>query len=342
METRDVVQFIVSSIFTTVLLLFSLFHCIKSYQAFHSKSYDLNWKFNSVLCYSFILIFVAIIYCSLIVFEEVYLLINGSIGYQICSMLTTTFITTYGIFKIVMYYTLFTRLSESYKEASNLYTCSNKFYWICKIFLLITVPPYLYIVNKDIRIDDEQIKHGKCRVVIPINISVSAVTFDVIVCLINLYLFTHPLRKLSTNSVQENGNQGAAAAISTPFRKLIKKNAMLASVTILSKIATWIMIAILQHIMHIPVTWQAMDQTISCFCIILLFKWNEALFDAVCCEKCNNETPTESELEMMHKASRKILAKPKISLTPISVSHSTVDFEVDGNEPIKQTETEVP
>ena len=87
-----------------------------------------------------------------------------------------------------------------------------------------------------------------------------------------------------------------------------------------------------QDIMDMPVLWQAMDQTISCFCIILLFKWNQVLFDKVCCRGHDIQKQTESTLNMIHKRSsskQKQKDKPKIILTQtISRTESQTETEV--------------
>lgn len=353
MEQRDLMQFIFVAFCTFLLLLLLTFHCIRSCKAFHSSNYDLRFEFNSVLSYSFILIFIGLIYCSVALWKELTLLIDGSLHYHFCSLTLTLFVIIYGLFKLAMYYTLFTRLSQSYKGASNLYTCSNRFYVICKILLIVVIPPYLYICNKYIQVDANKIEKGKCKADIPMFISISALGSDVILGVITLYLFIHPLMKLQrgmddhNNSSKPDLHRMKSHSYVT-FQKLIKKNAILATLTILSSVATWIMIALFPWIKEMPVLCQVTDQTISCFCIILLFKWNEV--PLICCKE-NNEIKKqrESTLNMIHRSSsmrvsEKQNTKPKIILTPtISTTMNTAESQTEiENEPNSKTETEVP
>ena len=103
------------------------------------------------------------------------------------------------------------------------------------------------------------------------------VGYDFIVCVINLILFLKPLCRLSRRISQIN------AETTSKFKKLIKKNALLASISIITSILAWVLIAIISGTI---VVWQTVDIIVSSISIILLFSKNRRIFLNVCCCCC--------------------------------------------------------
>lgn len=280
-ETRDLVQFIAMSVFTVLSVICVLFHIVKSYKAFHEPNSQLVWKWNNVLSYSFLLLFVGFSYVIVNEFLSTYMVTNGGLTYPMCTFWFYFNIISYCIFKLVMFLTLITRLIEAFKQASKFYSCSTKFYVSWKIFLFFSMAGYCYFCLHFAEIDAAEIELGKCRVSLPINVTMSNIAYDFFVCAINLYLFINPLRKLSATF--DSSRDISKSEVEKIYQKLMKKNAILASVTILASIGAWIFIALFKDILHIPATWTALDCIITSLCIILLFSWNEKAFHILCC-----------------------------------------------------------
>ena len=316
-EARDLVQFVTMSIFAILSVICVLFHIIKSYRAFHKPQSELIWKWNSVLSYSFLLLFIGFSYIMINEFLSTYMAINGKLTYPMCTFWFYFNIITYSIFKLIMYFTLITRLIEAFNQATKFYSCTHNFYMIWRMFLFFSMTGYCYFCLHFAEIDAVQIGMGKCRVALPINISMTAIGYDFFVCAVNLYLFINPLRKLSKgvqiDSSRDISKCTAATELQKIYTKLIKKNAILASVSILTTIGSWIVIAVLKDIIHIPATWTALDCIITLYCIVLLFTWNEREFEILCCccikwkDNVNNkQKQRETVLEMIQTTSNTV------------------------------------
>eukprot|EP01084_Bolivina_argentea_P003599 6762_1 len=98
-DTRDLVQLAISGACTFLLIALLFFHFIRSIEAFNDINSELVWRWHSVLFYSFVLILIALIYCSFALFKEIYSLMYGHINITFCNTITTIFITNYGVFK---------------------------------------------------------------------------------------------------------------------------------------------------------------------------------------------------------------------------------------------------
>eukprot|EP01083_Nonionella_stella_P079217 217160_1 len=254
-----------------ILLITLVYHALTAYRATHSIDSTVKFKYHSVLSLSFILIVVGLIYS---IFGSVtsYILYNhGTTDTLICDILVRSFVFFYSIFKFVMYYTLATRLELTY-ASRHIY--KERFYLVWKCFLVLTFCPLIVAGFIFIGSDPQKISQGFCRAYVPWRFAIIFVVYDTIICGVNLYLFLKPLKRLIPN-----GSETESTEIRS-FEKLIKKNAILASIAILTSLLVWILILMV----NAPPLWQSIDCMVSSFCIVFLFKWYGPIYDILCCQ----------------------------------------------------------
>eukprot|EP01083_Nonionella_stella_P169145 572890_1 len=184
----------------------------------------------------------------------------------------------YTIFKLALYICLCRRLVESFADA---FTYSSQFLFYYQIFLtvstlLLTIAYALFV---EPALDFER-THGStpCAVTnIPDPLLICIVLFDFIACVINLVLFIKPLWKLSEQLKDQN------QFVRNRFTKLIKKNALLATISTTTTLVHWIVGALTSGLWAFC---QVMDIVVSATAIILLFRRNEKIFVRICCCCC--------------------------------------------------------
>eukprot|EP01084_Bolivina_argentea_P072540 131713_1 len=113
LDTRELIQGAICATCTLVLIILLFHHYSTSRRAFHTPDSDLTFKYDSVLCYSFLLIFIGILLCGFAVYEAIHVIfIYITISPNFCQFIVIFFISIYPIYKLAMYYALISRASE--------------------------------------------------------------------------------------------------------------------------------------------------------------------------------------------------------------------------------------
>eukprot|EP01084_Bolivina_argentea_P072543 131716_1 len=107
LDTRELIQGAICATCTLVLIILLFHHYSTSRRAFHTPDSDLTFKYDSVLCYSFLLIFIGILLCGFAVYEAIHVIfIYITISPNFCQFIVIFFISIYPIYKLAMYYAL--------------------------------------------------------------------------------------------------------------------------------------------------------------------------------------------------------------------------------------------
>eukprot|EP01083_Nonionella_stella_P145375 455350_1 len=261
-------------VFLTVIL---IHHARQYYIDKQTKNSKLNFSLfpPSLLTSSFALLISGIIYC-LSSLSEILWTNYISADKATCYVHFLLIVSMYSIFKLLLYICLCRRLVESFADAV---TYSPIFLFYYQIFLtvgtIVLTIAYALFVETEVDFDRGT---TPCAVTnIPDPLLISIVLFDFIACVVNLVLFIKPLWKLSEQLKDQSKH------LRHRFTKLIKKNALLATVSTTTTFVVWIVGASTSGLWAFC---QVMDMVTSAAAIVLLFKRNEKIFLAVCCCCC--------------------------------------------------------
>eukprot|EP01083_Nonionella_stella_P129587 393224_1 len=257
-----------------LLAIILIHHAHQSYIDKENKNSKLNFSCfpPSLLTSSFVLLASGILYC-LSSLSEILWTNYISVDKLSCYVHFMLIVSTYSVFKLAMHICLCRRLIESFADAV---TYSSIFLFYYQIFLCIgtlsLTVAYAFCVEPDV---DFERTHGStpCAVTnIPLPLLICIILFDFVAMIINLILFIKPLWKIHFASKSQ--------FIRHRFKKLIKKNALLATISTTTTFVVWIVGASTSGLWAFC---QVMDMVTSAAAIVLLFKRNEKIFLAVCC-----------------------------------------------------------
>eukprot|EP01084_Bolivina_argentea_P193712 332316_1 len=273
-----ILQWIVSTFTLICLIGLTIYH---SKHAHHQlKRSGEKLRIYSLLSFSFIVLIIGILYCIFSIWSNIVqsnnYFIEKLFNKTYCIFTVTTFSNLYGLFKTVTYLSLCLKLMGSFKGSFAVY--SKTFYIIWQIFIISFTVILLITSIAQQKID---YINGVCTFNLSPLIMMTIILGDFFICSVNLYLFLRPLCILR--------NKNKSHDVTESFHSLIKKNAILASISMVTTISQWLIIAV--FISSIMIC-QILDILVTTFCIVLLFKWNGKLYTKLCCccvKNNNNE-----------------------------------------------------
>ena len=265
----------------------------------------------SLLVASFLMLTCGTLYC-LSGLSEIAWTDHISMDETTCYVHFYFIITSYGSFKMFMYIALCRRLIEAFGQSLFL------FIWEC--FIIIT--SLLQVVLCPIFIDLSVMPNNRppCNIEFNDIFLISLVLYDLIVCGVNLVLFLKPLCRL-TNSIQSDGQN--TKKFKRKYQRLIKKNAVLASISIVTSFIIWI---ILGFVTGMAIMLQSIDIMVSSVAILLLFSRNKWLYRILCCccDDRHNGNHRESQMSSI-KSSPSSLSSPSSPMSKSSSAASNGD-----------------
>ena len=269
----EYVQSVISVIAVVYLTLLTIWHAKNVKYEIGKGDGLLDCKFQSLVTYSFVLLIIGLFYAIFGIYNAIEILIFFPYGIEHCYAQLYILSGLYGLFKITMYLALFVRFQTTFKEsAMECPKIVHTIYPITVTILMLILEMLLIFTTKTKIVDDI------CKYEISELILLCAVLTDFMVCGINLYIFLKPLFKLSSMHANDN----------YLFNFVIRKNAVLASVSMISTIIAYILLIIMHG--NWTITWQALDIIVTNTCIVCLFRFNQPLFNVFCgCIKLSEE-----------------------------------------------------
>eukprot|EP01084_Bolivina_argentea_P196694 337170_1 len=289
-------QYVSGSAGSLILFILLLHHILQQCNKQSKKSknkYD-QCAGPSFLTCSFALLLAGIFFCLSSLSEVVwtdYIFINK----RICYIHFVALLTFYAVFKLILYISLCRRIIDSFGD---IYTYSPQFLCLFQIMLVIVLSVILASCFIFIGTSVNRDEKPPCTAAFPDILVIAIISYDFIVCVISLILFLRPLWKLS--------NLGSNKTVETKFKKLIKKNALLASISIVTSFMTWIFIAFIDGM---TVFLQTIDVLVTCIAILLLFQKNEKVFIKLCCfccYFCNKDLYYEQKIEPLQTQTKEL------------------------------------
>lgn len=214
---------------------------------------------------------------------------------QTCYVHFYLIITSYGLTKLFMYVALCRRLIEVFGH--------TKFLLFWEFFLIIASILSIILCPIFIRLDVIPTNRPPCNIQFNDLFLIALVLYDCIVCIVNLILFIRPLCKIS-NNVNSEGHRNKK--FKQKYKSLIRKNAILACISIITSFIVWI---ILGFITGIAIMLQSIDIVVSSVAILLLFSRNKWLYK-ILCGCCDHGTNHSSSIESQMSATSPASTSP--------------------------------
>ena len=195
----------------------------------------------------------------------------------------------YGISKFCLYILLSFRIEESFINSA--YSYNKTFVWFWRIFLFVGIVAFIicYLTNTKIHGTDTHY---------PQWMALYVVGFDIIACLMNLILFTRQLWNFTqdckqyTDKISSSQSSRSGPQFVIEFKIIIKKQVLLASLSIFSTILALIVVILF----GMPVLCISFDLATTCICVVLMFSWNNK-YVMFCCGKCLNKVINDSVIQ---------------------------------------------
>eukprot|EP01084_Bolivina_argentea_P222444 376518_1 len=210
-------------------------------------------------------------------------------------------ISSYISFKAVLYLLFVVRLKECYQNSvirqnSTVLLCWTIVLLVWSIFNIV-----LIIFTTSIYLDLDAIPF--CIVALKQYSLISMGLLDVIACVVNLYLFIHPLYIL-THVTEETAKDKNHSFINNDT-KALKHIAI--KQCILSVIATVTTVAVIICVMLFDMSpmFASIDVVLSLVCIILMYRWNAFITDRICCCYAQHIKNEKQLSVVIHKESNK-------------------------------------
>eukprot|EP01083_Nonionella_stella_P147975 467692_1 len=232
---------------------------------------------------SFLLIILAF-FSNLPLFTQTYDAIQSQ---TFCEISQYTGYASYIAFKCVLYLLLVSRLHEAFHNSTLGYNTRHLLYLsacvvVCNFTNIGLGWRYLsFSFNTHV--------FPNCGTDFPQWLPISLCMVDFVSSIINFYLFFKPLYTLK----QTFSNTQSATELELVARKQCILSILACSTTIASMILT----GLLKNMVPIVVP---LDTNISIICIILMYKWNNAVFKTICCcctAVTKPEKPNESDAD---------------------------------------------
>ena len=235
----------------------------------------------SILFASFFLLSIGIVYSIYGLFNDLYVFVFHADNRTYCYINLYLIISLYGIFKSISYLALCLRMKQSFDGIFASYP--KIFYKAWIVFIVLYVSLVIILCFIVVGID---FINNRCQYDMPLYFVGLLVFGDSIICSVTLYLFLKPLCKLSkkvtfTKSDVDNINNDHHKDAAESLKTVIHKNAILASISLISTIMTYILLGIFDG--GWGITWQVIDCIITSYCIVLLLKHNHGIFQRCCC-----------------------------------------------------------
>eukprot|EP01084_Bolivina_argentea_P106369 190365_1 len=277
------VEFIESCIFIIFFVTLLYFHSNATYHAFKFNK-ERRCKSQRVVAYSFITLMLGLSYSISGVYITVHMHFFKAMNQKKCFIGTILIITTYGSFKIVSYLLFAIRLKQSFEGMFSPYPKQFYIVWECLIIGYAATTMCLFAIKSGSYYSDLELR---CKANVPLYLIVIVLFGDFAICGVNLYLFIHPLCALADTVSNKR--------TSKKVKLLIRKNETLISISIATTIMVWLTTAVTKGKMIL--IYQSIDCVITSLCIVLLFDWNEKLFN-IFCYFCESETTMSTKNEI--------------------------------------------
>eukprot|EP01084_Bolivina_argentea_P048051 88558_1 len=273
----------------------------------------------SLLTCSFLMLIFGIIY-SVTGLSEIAYTDYISNGQKTCYIHFVSLVSSYGLFKMFMYIGLSRRLIESFEDSMS-YSYSSKYLYIWELFVIFATIALTTACAIFIKTELNPSYRPPCNINFPNILLILLVAYDFLVCVVNLVLFLKPLYNLTDSLRSEN------KTFYNKFKTLIKKNALLASISITTSFVAWIVLGVVSGI---AIFVQVVDITITSLAILLLFNRNQWIYDILCCNcgnvETNKNTGKQKQLEITHTSMdmSNDLPKERSVLNTVSKTSTTI------------------
>ena len=288
--TMEYVETISGGISFIYLIFLSIWHFthLKSAISISRRSHKkLECTCQSLLGYSFMLLITGLLFITFGIVNSMRFwfdlnMIDFGTKVAYCYLNFHTVLTIYGLFKILTYLALFIRLKNTFDGAPigvhQVSFCCSKFIFHILWPIYIILSSLIIIVFLMIKVEIKMNADNICEYDMPIIPIISVAINEILMCGINVYLFIKPLFRMSSI----DGMIGISLEHSTNRLKyVIKKNALLATISIISTTLVYILIIIFDG--DWSITWQKLDIIVTNTCIVCLFTFNQSLFNCMCC-----------------------------------------------------------
>merc|ERR1719203_1770164 len=181
--------------------------------------------------------------------------------------------TLYSLFKTIVYLILGCRIWISFKGSMYAYGDRNLTIWgiIISVWTLFTIIAGNATVTSVVESQDGD---TKCIVNPSFIYIISQALLDLTAGIVNCVLFVKPICKLYNLTIESGDGDGLR------IKTLAYKQCILSMIAILSSIVSMFGIAVFGDIVPVFV---ASDMFLSAICIILMYKWNKFITDALFC-----------------------------------------------------------
>ena len=267
----NIISWLVVIISALLIIAIAVYHIISSNK--HDKISIKKIKEKPSLYLSFILIFISVIYGIIIIHmtkAETFSMYSIE-----CEIPRWTFSLSYTSFKSVLYIILVARVWKLFKGKSFV-KFSRKWLQVWMWFILLF---FIEINVINVITTKTTFKNNNhCEYKWSILFIGSIAIMDVAAMVIYIYLFVRPIIMIN------NRNRRLSDADNIDMRYLVIKQCILSLFAVISTIIT----AIFVIIFHMTQVFVSFDVIISSISVILMYKWNERLFEFFCyfCLKC--------------------------------------------------------
>ena len=294
------------------LISLTLWHTTKSIQKLRSPNSNIKFTFQSVLFYSFIVLFFGMSFVTLGIFNVIYWHFLHLMTPLYCHLFSYLLAILYACFKGVSFLAYVMRLKSSFAGNFEIYPKIFYLIWATIITLFTLISLLLCMIG--IKLIP---KGNECISIFPDYLILFLLFGDFIICAVNLYLFIHPIYAVS----KRNTNK----IMSKRLMHTMKKNAILATCAMISTIIMWIIMGIFHG--EWTFIYQSVDVIITTVSIVLLFEWNSKIYNIVCC--CWSHVRHKTGIKSMHSESSMVKSKSETSKTPKSDSEMATPTDID-------------
>eukprot|EP01084_Bolivina_argentea_P295145 508054_1 len=262
----DYVETVVMWITSIIFVILNIHHSINGYK-YMKKHDDITCQICSLFFFSFIVVGLGLSLCLFGTFHTIFHHIAHESNDIYCDIFVIFLVNIYTTFKAVGYIALALRLKESFKDPFTVFY-SNNFYifWISLITVLVVLLQIVFFIT----FNWPHAVNGRCDGgKVPIYIYAWLVLQDFFICGVNLYLYLRPLCVLTKQSGSKE------------FKVIIRTNAMLASISMISTIIVWLILIGTGGAYAMIYT--TVDCATTSVCIALLFQWNQDIRHKLCC-----------------------------------------------------------
>eukprot|EP00485_Elphidium_margaritaceum_P010457 CAMPEP_0202704210 /NCGR_PEP_ID=MMETSP1385-20130828/16930_1 /ASSEMBLY_ACC=CAM_ASM_000861 /TAXON_ID=933848 /ORGANISM="Elphidium margaritaceum" /LENGTH=314 /DNA_ID=CAMNT_0049362183 /DNA_START=23 /DNA_END=967 /DNA_ORIENTATION=- len=229
-------------------------------------------SFISLLSASFMMLIFGLLYCISGLAESIQL---ENVGRTLVArkLFHNLLVLSYALFKLSLYIALCQRLIECYQDSPTLsYRRSFIYGWQLFVVLGTFAVTVAFLAETTVTVN---------RTIIPNEIILALLACDFFFCVVNLVLFLRPLCRLKSPEDTKLGRK---------VKAVMRKNALLASISILSTILAWVVVATIGGAIVIA---QCTDVVVTCIATLLLFSRYQWIYDKMCCCCCSAAADAE-------------------------------------------------